>query len=242
MVTKRCSFRLVPATSLIARHDGSTDWGSTDSQSSERTTERYFFSFGLALTIRPVFRHVPNLLTALRLVLAVVFFAMLSFYQFEGRGDRWLLNNAFVVYAIALFTDWLDGYLARKWHVEGTFGRVADPFVDKVLVLGSFAFFAGKNFIIPDPTGGHPWVVKTITGVVPAMVVIILGRELLVTSLRGSSEGSGQNFGAAFSGKLKMVVQSATILVILVYVNYYETFRHHAWALLVRDVCIWATV
>jgi CDP-diacylglycerol---glycerol-3-phosphate 3-phosphatidyltransferase len=186
-----------------------------------------------------VFRHVPNLLTGLRLVLAVVFFAMLSFYQFEGRGDRWLLNNAFVVYAIALFTDFLDGYLARKWKVEGTFGRVADPFVDKVLVLGSFAFFAGKNFIIPDLSGGHPWVVKTITGVVPYMVVIILARELLVTSLRGSSEGSGQNFGAAFSGKLKMVIQSVTILVILVYVNY---FRDYGWALIARDICIWATI
>jgi CDP-diacylglycerol--glycerol-3-phosphate 3-phosphatidyltransferase len=151
-----------------------------------------------------VFRHVPNILTGLRLVLAIVFFAMLSFYQFEGRGDRWLLNNAFVVYVIALFTDFLDGYLARRWKVEGTFGRVADPFVDKVLVLGSFAFFAGKNFIIPDPE--HRWVVTTITGVVPAMVVIILARELLVTSLRGSTEGSGKNFGAAFSGKLKMVV------------------------------------
>ena len=52
------------------------------------------------------------------------------------------------------------------------------------------------------------------------MVVIILARELLVTSLRGMSEGSGQAFGAAFSGKLKMVFQSVTILVILVYVNY----------------------
>ena len=181
----------------------------------------------------------PNLLTGLRLVLAVVFFAMLSFYQFEGRGDRWLLNNAFVVYAIALFTDFLDGYLARKWKVEGTFGRVADPFVDKVLVLGSFAFFAGKNFIIPDPSGEHQWVVKTITGVVPPMVVIILARELLVTSLRGSSEGSGQNFGAAFSGKLKMVVQSVTILVILVYVNY---LRDYDWAKIVRDCCIWTTI
>jgi CDP-diacylglycerol---glycerol-3-phosphate 3-phosphatidyltransferase len=185
---------------------------------------------------------VPNALTILRLVLAVVFFTMLSFYQYEGRGDYWLLNMAFVVYAMALFTDFLDGYLARKWQVEGTFGRVADPFVDKILVLGSFAFFAGKKFISPD-TSGHPWVVKTITGVVPAMVVIILARELLVTSLRGSTEGSGKNFGAAFSGKLKMVVQSVTILVILVYVNYFRSASSgYHWPEAVRDVCIWATI
>src|SRR5438270_5163948 len=126
-----------------------------------------------------MFRHVPNALTGGRLVLAGVFFVMLAWYQYEGRGDPWFLNTAFFIYCVALFTDFLDGYLARRWKVEGAFGRVVDPFVDKVLVLGSFAFFAGKNFIIPDAAaGGHPWVVKTITGVVPAMVVIILAREL----------------------------------------------------------------
>ena len=52
------------------------------------------------------------------------------------------------------------------------------------------------------------------------MVVLILARELLVTGLRGDSESGGQAFGAQFSGKLKMVFQSVTILVILVYVNY----------------------
>ena len=173
-----------------------------------------------------MFRHVPNLLTGARMLLAGVFFAMLSWYQYEGRGDPTFLNIAFLVYLVALFTDFLDGYLARKWKVEGPFGRVIDPFVDKVLVLGSFAFFAGKNFIIPDiatASGDHgpsAMVVKTITGVTPAMVVILLARELLVTSLRGIAEGGGVAFGAAFSGKLKMVLQSVTILVILIYVNY----------------------
>jgi CDP-diacylglycerol--glycerol-3-phosphate 3-phosphatidyltransferase len=195
-----------------------------------------------------MFRHVPNLLTGARLVLAVVFFTMLSFYQFEGRGDPLLLNLAFGVYVVALVTDFLDGYLARKWHVEGAFGRVVDPFVDKVLVLGSFTYFAGKNFIIPDTVTAHAgidpsMVARPITGVVPAMVVIILARELLVTSLRGSSESSGQNFGAALSGKLKMVLQSLTILVILVYVNYWRQLGGiERGARLFRDACIWATV
>jgi CDP-diacylglycerol--glycerol-3-phosphate 3-phosphatidyltransferase len=128
--------------------------------------------------------------------------------------------------------------------VEGAFGRVVDPFVDKVLVLGTFAFFAGKNFVIPETVQNvsPSMVAKPVTGVVPAMVVIIMARELLVTSLRGSSEGSGQNFGAAFSGKLKMVIQSATILVILIYVNYFQIFKEYDWARYLRDACIWATV
>ena len=192
-----------------------------------------------------MFRHVPNALTTLRLVLAVGFFVMLSWYQYEGRGDPTLLNVAFLVYVVALFTDFLDGYLARKWHVEGAFGRVLDPFVDKVLVLGSFIFFAGKNFIIPDETLGPAYVVKTITGVTPAMVIVLLGRELLVTSLRGLAESAGQNFGAAFSGKLKMVFQSLTILVILAYVNYRGWLLHAHWdtaATYARDAFIYLTL
>src|SRR5665213_2168850 len=152
-----------------------------------------------------MFRHVPNALTAGRLLLAGVFFVMLGYYQYAGPNNPTFLNIAFAIYCVALFTDFLDGYLARRWKVEGPFGRVVDPFVDKVLVLGSFIFFAGKNFTIPSPP--DPVNVITITGVVPWMVVVILARELLVTSLRGSMEGSGENFGAQFSGKLKMVFQ-----------------------------------
>jgi CDP-diacylglycerol---glycerol-3-phosphate 3-phosphatidyltransferase len=194
-----------------------------------------------------MFRHVPNALTAMRLLLAGVFFVLLGYYQYDGRGDPMLLNIAFLVYVIALFTDFLDGYLARLWKVEGAFGRVVDPFVDKVLVIGAFIFFAGKNFIILESAlpGTPRWhiVVRTITGVTPGMVVLILARELLVTSLRGLSEGSGQNFGAVFAGKLKMGFQSATILVILVYVNFMNAFgNYEPVARYVRNFCIWGTL
>lgn len=195
-----------------------------------------------------MFRHVPNALTAGRLLLAGVFFGLLGFYQYGGRGDPWLLNIAFAIYLVALITDFLDGYLARKWKVEGAFGRVVDPFVDKVLVIGSFIFFAGKNFIIPDPAvhdASNQYVVHTITGVAPWMVVVILARELLVTSFRALSEGGGQNFGAAFSGKFKMVAQSVTILAILVYVNYRITLQNYGYetgARYFRNFCIGVTL
>jgi len=196
-----------------------------------------------------VFRHVPNALTGARLVLAFVFFAMLSYYQYEGRGDPTFLNIAFLIYLVALVTDFLDGYLARRWQVEGPIGRIGDPFVDKVLVLGSFIMFAGKNFIIPDVEPGKGMVVKTITGVAPWMVVLMLARELLVTSFRGIAEAAGRRFGAAFAGKLKMVLQSVTILVVLIYVNYFapkeapgRLDRYEHPARIVRNVFIWATV
>jgi CDP-diacylglycerol--glycerol-3-phosphate 3-phosphatidyltransferase len=186
------------------------------------------------------------LLTGLRLLLAVVFFAMLAYYQYEGRGN-WLLNVAFIIYVVALVTDYLDGHLARKWKVEGAFGRVVDPFVDKVLVLGTFIFFAGKNFIIPEPTHtpANELVFQTISGVAPFMVVILLARELLVTSLRGMAEATGHKFGADMGGKVKMGFQSGTILCILVYVNYRQYLMDHGFEFAfrcLRDFGIWGTV
>jgi CDP-diacylglycerol---glycerol-3-phosphate 3-phosphatidyltransferase len=191
-------------------------------------------------------KHVPNILTSLRLVLAGAFFVLLSFYQYEGRGDPFLLISAFIIYIAALVSDYLDGYLARKWHVEGAFGRVVDPFADKILVLGSFIFFAGKNFIIADaafPVSHN--LVKTITGVAPGMVIVLLARELLVTSLRGISEAAGQNFGAVWAGKFKMAFQSGTILAILVYVTFRPWLIDHGYemiARILRDIGIWGTM
>ena len=192
-----------------------------------------------------LFRHVPNALTGSRLVLAFVFFAMLAWYQYEGRGN-WLLNVALFIYIVALVTDFLDGYLARKWHVEGAFGRIVDPFVDKILVLGTFIFFAGKNFVIPDPSfpSNHN-IFFTITGVAPGIVVILLARELLVTSLRGAAEAAGESFGAAFAGKFKLGFQSGTIMAILLYVNYHQWLIEKgvepiAWG--VRQFGIYGTV
>jgi len=193
--------------------------------------------------------QIPNLITASRLVLSAVFFTLLSWYQYEGRGHSTLLTWAFFICLIAITTDFVDGYLARRWKVESAFGRVVDPFVDKILVLGSFVFFAGKNFIIPIE--GHPDVVFTITGVTPAMVVVVLGRELLVTSLRAMMETADVKFGADWTGKLKMVMQSITILVIITYVYFLGLISLHApsyqqnyelWAKLFRDVMIWTTL
>jgi CDP-diacylglycerol--glycerol-3-phosphate 3-phosphatidyltransferase len=188
-----------------------------------------------------MFRHVPNAITGSRLLLAAAFFVLLSLYQHNGQGDPHLLDIAFVVYVVALVSDFLDGYLARRWKVEGAFGRMVDPFVDKVLVLGTFIYFGGKNFVIQ--AGGPQPVLQTISGVRPWMVVLMLARELLVTSLRGVGEASGANFGAAYVGKLKMVFQSGTILVILLYVNYFQfSANWQVPAQWFRDICIWLTV
>lgn len=186
-------------------------------------------------------KQIPNALTVSRLVLSLVFFAMLALVSFERHDAPTLyLNLATLLYVIAAGTDWLDGYLARKWQATSVFGRVVDPFVDKILVLGAFIYFAGPGFAAIRENG---W--TSLSGVTPTVVLILLGREFLVTTLRSVAEGSGQSFGAAWSGKLKMVLQCVTIFVILVYVNYRPELVRVDWdsaARVLRDSCVWVTV
>lgn len=189
-------------------------------------------------------RHFPNSLTVARLLLSLVFFAMLAFAPRLGhagddeRRSTLYLNIATLIYVIAAATDFLDGYLARKWNVVTVFGRVVDPFVDKILVLGAFIYFAGPAFV-----GGEP--PRSLTGISPTIVVILLGREFLVTTLRSVAEGGGTSFAAAWTGKLKMVLQCVTIFVILAYVNYRPLLLSGGaefWIRVFRDVCVWVTV
>lgn len=150
----------------------------------------------------------PNYLTGMRLLFAAAFFAQLVLFD-AGATDatRWALPVALVLFVVAAATDFLDGYLARKWNAVSVFGRVMDPFADKILVLGAFVMLAGPNFHLPSGA--------MLSGVAPWMVVVIIARELLITSLRGLCESRNVDFAAAQAGKIKMVVQSLSVPAIL---------------------------
>ncbi len=142
--------------------------------------------------------NVPNQLTVARLLLSVVLFVLIAQeYYLAG----------FFVFAVAASTDWLDGYWARKYGQVTTLGRILDPFVDKIIVCGTFIFLAA----IPG------------SGVVAWMAVVIVGRELLVTALRSFLEGEGSDFSAMMSGKVKMLVQCVAALVSLFALYYGAT-------------------
>lgn len=172
-------------------------------------------------------RNLPNVLTIGRVVLAGGFIALMTLpsYALAESDNRLLLGLALALFVTAALTDALDGYLARKWNVVSVFGRIMDPFADKVLVLGAFVMLAGPQFsmaIFSEPLGlgesaGDPIRVGSlqITGIQSWMVVVILARDLLVTSLRGMVEGRGKSFAALSAGKVKMVVQSVGIPLIL---------------------------
>jgi CDP-diacylglycerol--glycerol-3-phosphate 3-phosphatidyltransferase len=195
-----------------------------------------------------MYRHVPNLLTIARLVLAVAFFWILNDNDAESfTRQMWI---AFGVFLIAVFTDILDGYLARAWKVESSFGRVVDPFVDKLLICGAFIFFSSNQFISGPARGifshvtgeaaiaGMP-AARTLTGVMPWMVVVLIAREFLITSIRGLAEAQGIDFRADWAGKIKMVTQSVAVGAVLV--DLALTSRV-GWMHVLRDVFIYTTV
>ena len=189
-------------------------------------------------------RRVPNAITVARLALAGVFFGMMLLYRHGNPANAWWLFAAGWVYGLAAATDWLDGYLARKWGATSMFGRIVDPFVDKILILGTFVFFASNVFLVPDPA--LPGGVRSLTGVGPVIVVLLLGRELLVTTIRGIYEGTGQAFGARWSGKAKMIFQSVAVPVVLFYV-FILAFVDRGSAIevafrVLRDIAVWGTL
>ncbi len=176
--------------------------------------------------------NLPTQVTLLRLGLAIVFFVLIS--QHSQRQPRIaLLYVCLATFIVAAATDYVDGYLARKHNQVTALGRMLDPFVDKVLVCGAFIFLAGPGFCRADG--------QNVTGLVPWMLVIILGRELLVTGLRGFSESQGVRFGAELVGKAKMWIQTLTVIILLFSIAYYGD-KASAGVVWVRTIAVWLTV
>lgn len=177
--------------------------------------------------------NLPNQITVSRLGLAIVFFVLLSLYS-QADSNRLLLDIAAAIFIVAAATDFLDGYLARKRGEVTPLGRVLDPLVDKILVCGAFILFAGPAFV--DSTGHN------VTEVRAWMVVVIVGRELLVTGLRGFNESRGKAFGASVYGKVKMWTQSISAPAILLIVAHENQWGHAETVTLIKQGFVWLTV
>lgn len=191
-----------------------------------------------------LWRNLPNGLTVLRLVLAGAFFAALNAFRYTAADlppehAGWG-NLAIVLFIAACITDALDGYLARKWHVESIFGRIMDPFCDKVLILGAFIYLTGPRFTIPESVKAGDFH-NMATGVYPWMVMLILARELLVTGIRGVIEGMGRSAASNWSGKAKMILQSITVPIILMLVINFKP-SVNAWASWACAVLVYLTL
>lgn len=131
--------------------------------------------------------NVPNALSMLRLLLALVVGVLIELGSFLP---------ALIVFVIAASTDFVDGWWARRFNQVTKLGRILDPFVDKIIITAALIALVGAP-------GSQ----------VPAwLVTIIIGREFLVTSIRAMVEGQGGDFSARWLGKWKMVVQCAAVV------------------------------
>lgn len=141
--------------------------------------------------------NLPNKLTLLRMLLVPVFMVFVSMGQY-GTSDfdtTWYLV-AGVVFAAASFTDFLDGYLARKWKMVTDFGKFADPLADKLLTTVAFLYMMRDGVCSP------------------VVLAIILAREFAVSGLRmvAASAKDGKVIAANMWGKVKTVMQMLTII------------------------------
>lgn len=179
--------------------------------------------------------RLPNLITSIRFLLALLFAVLMETYHY-GRSNVCILDWAFGLFCFTAITDILDGYLARRWKQESTFGRILDPLVDKVLVIGAFLYLASDHFC--EVVNGVP---RNASGVAVWMVVLVLVRELLVTGLRGFSEAKGLSFKATIPGKVKMFFQSFSAGTAMIVTAHPGVFGTGAW-IWFRDAWLWAMV
>lgn len=141
--------------------------------------------------------NIPNALTVGRILVILIFILLLTVWK-----DALSHYLAAIIFALASVTDYLDGYLARKWQVVTNFGKFADPMADKILVMTAFIMLVELGF-------APAWV-----------VAIIICRELAVTGLRLLLvENGGTVLAAAMPGKIKTFSQMFAIIFLLLHWN-----------------------
>lgn len=156
--------------------------------------------------------NIPTMLTWLRILLIPVFVGV--FYlpanaqnlvatSIEGLPNHWVNLTATAIFAIAAFTDWADGYLARKLNQTSAFGAFLDPVADKLMVAAALL------------------VLVEFERVGAIIALIIIGREIAISALREwmAGEGQSKSVGVAMIGKIKTAAQMIAILFLLYWDN-----------------------
>ncbi len=151
--------------------------------------------------------NLPNKLTLGRVILVPVF-------VFLYMTDRTLA--ALTVFLAASFTDYLDGYLARKHKLITNFGKIMDPLADKILVYSAFCCMV-ENGTIPS------W-----------MLIVILAREFAVSGMRTVAASEGIVIAAGTTGKIKTVLQMIAVPLLIL--------NEPEWIAAAAAVFLWASV
>jgi CDP-diacylglycerol--glycerol-3-phosphate 3-phosphatidyltransferase len=134
---------------------------------------------------------IPNSLTALRILSIPILIAVLL-SQFDGKN-----LVAFAIFLLAALTDMLDGFFARRKKQTSVFGQLLDPLADKLLITAAFICLVELGAV-------SAW-----------MVIVIIGREIAVTGFRAIASSKGINISASLLGKIKMILETITISILI---------------------------
>lgn len=159
--------------------------------------------------------NLPNQLTVGRLGMTAAFVAVTSI------PCRFQATAAIVLFAIAGLTDWLDGWLARRWNLITDFGRLMDPLADKILVTAALLYLLQVARI-------PLW-----------MTVVMVSREFLITGLRLIASSKGVVIPADKAGKHKTISQLVAILTALFCLAVAELGIGGRWLRFLETATIW---
>ena len=166
-------------------------------------------------------KNLPNRITLSRILLIFVFVALANIRSdsvgffiptVSPESAQVCHIIAYIVAILAAFTDMLDGYLARRFHLESDFGRLVDPLADKIFVVGTFVMMAEYK-LMPG------WI-----------IIVVLTREFMVTGLRMLATHKGVVISADKWGKLKTILQMISLLIggaawVQMFDSEYEAFK-----------------
>jgi len=144
--------------------------------------------------------NLPNILTLARIFLVPVLVVVIL-TRFDGKEVV-----ALSIFWVAVLTDWLDGYLARKRHQVTVLGMLLDPIADKILISGAFISLVEMHEV-------SGW-----------LVTVIIAREFAVDGLRMVAATRGVTIAASRLGKMKMVAETTTISVVLLGTRFLGVF------------------
>lgn len=143
--------------------------------------------------------NLPNKLTIARLCL-IPFFIVSFYIEYESS----IMRISALIFSVAAFTDFLDGYIARKYNLITNFGKFMDPMADKVLVASALICLVWKGTI-------EPWI-----------VILIIAREYAISILRAIASSQGKVIAASKGGKIKTVTQIISVIGLMLNLPFFE--------------------
>ena len=159
--------------------------------------------------------NVPNMLSLSRILSVPVFIVLML----EPSPLRALAAG--MVFSLASATDWLDGYLARKWGQVTKAGKLLDPIADKILIMAALVVLVEIR-----PEVVHAWI-----------AIVLIGREFAVTGLRAIASSEGIIIPAESVGKYKVGAQITAVLSLLL--DYYMS---HEWLRYLGTIALWVAM